>query len=157
MYATMLFVWIIAMTTRALSFALNASRCVKKNIKERRPLVNKTEREILYRMHCLLTAIPLPIAGGGTQSASMAGFVSFGQDMAEMRPKIDAAWGLFNFKEYDECKVLLSAIEAWVAMRSEQQWELQASLFRKEIEHFKKEIELKQEGTTDATINADVR
>jgi len=103
--------------------------------------VNKTEREILYRMHCLFTAIPLPIAGGGTQSASMTGFVAFGQDMAEMRPKLDEVWGYFNFKEYEEAKVLLSAIEAWIEMRKGQNWELQASLFRKEIEHFKKELE----------------
>ena len=68
--------------------------------------MNKTEREILYRMHCLLTAVPLPITGGGTQSASMTGFVSFGQDMAEVRPHLDNVWGLFNFKEYDKVKKL---------------------------------------------------
>ena len=103
--------------------------------------MNKTEREILRRMHCLLTAVPLPITGGGTQSASMMGFVSFGQDMAEMRPHLDNVWGLFNFKEYEEAKALLSAIEAWIEMRKGQNWQLQSSLFRKEISDFKRELE----------------
>lgn len=103
--------------------------------------MKKIEREILYRMHCLLTVIPLPAMRGGTQSASVTGFVSFGQDMEEMRPKLDDAWALFNFCEYEECKILLSAIEAWIEMRKEQNWELQSSLFRKEIAHFKSEIE----------------
>ena len=102
--------------------------------------MNKKQSRILYRMHCLLTAVPLPLTGGGTQSASMTGFVSFGQDMAEMRPHLDQAWGYFNFGDFRETEVLLSAIEAWIDMRKEQNWQLQ-SIFRKEIADFRREIE----------------
>lgn len=103
--------------------------------------MKKIEREILHRMHCLLTAAPLPITGGGTQSASTMGFVSFGQDMAEMRPHLDNAWACFNYGDYEEAKILLSAIESWIEMRRGQNWALPSSLFRKEIVHFKREIE----------------
>jgi hypothetical protein len=99
--------------------------------------VNKKQRDILHRMHCLLTAVPLPLAGGSTQSASTKGYVSFGQDMIEMRPHLDEVWGYFNFQEYEKADILLSAIEAWIEMRKEQSWEFQVSLFKKGIEWFK--------------------
>jgi hypothetical protein len=103
--------------------------------------MKKIEREILHRIRCLNDAIPLPVMGGSTKSAAMTGFASFAQDMAEMRPHIEQVWSHLYFQEYEECNVLLSAIEAWIEMRKGQNWELPSSLFPKGIEHFRSEIE----------------
>lgn len=112
--------------------------------------MKKTEREILHRIRCLNDAIPLPIMGGSTKSAAMTGYVSFAQDMAEMRPHIEQVWSHLHFQEYEEAKVLLSAIEAWIEMRKGQNWELSPSLFKKGIAHFKREIEQRKAQESEA-------
>jgi hypothetical protein len=108
--------------------------------------MNKTERGILRRMHCLLTAVPLPAGlrpGGSSQSASIEGCIGYSHDMVQMQPALDDAWEHFNYKEYEECQRKLAAIEAWVEMRrSEQYWQIVKN--NKTIADFEREIEQKE-------------
>ena len=104
--------------------------------------MNKIERQILYRMHCLLTAVPLPAGirpDYSTQSVSIEGCIGYSHDMAQMQPALDDTWALFNYKEYEECQQKLDAIEAWVQMRKDQRW--QVVFNNKSIRQFERDIE----------------
>lgn len=82
----------------------------------------------LMRLSRILNAIPLPQAGGGTQSATMSGFVSFSRDWRALGRTFGQAliaiardddWQGFTDADAD---TLLIAMEQWVEARSKEQW-----------------------------------
>lgn len=102
--------------------------------------MNNTERDILLRIHTIITKIPAAADGGGSQSATMAGFVGFSEDMRTVLPYVQKAiMGLVtisNLKRYPEIRgefeegfdyhdpaLVLAAIERWIARRIEQKWQ----------------------------------
>lgn len=85
--------------------------------------INAREEKIIIRLTSVLSDIPLPITGGGTQSAGVDGFVSFGFDFAEVKkPLLQAFWHL-RIREYEEAEHITSNIEKFIELRNEQQWE----------------------------------
>jgi hypothetical protein len=92
------------------------------------------KRQDRLRLQCLsnlVSAIPFPQPGGGSQSASVAGFVSYADDMRQamsvhrdvLRALILA--GLPNHHEgedYRDPDVLLDSFEAWIKAREAARW-----------------------------------
>lgn len=94
--------------------------------------MNKKDRERMFRLRDVLSAIPLPHDGSGTQSAKIDGFVGFASDMREIRPCIDKvilgmlSEGVEDLElgwDYHDPDLLLDTLEEWIEMRAGQGWE----------------------------------
>lgn len=92
--------------------------------------MNMTDRKRLNRLNSLMTDVPFPAIG--TQSARVAGFVSYVDDMRQAAPvfrKIIQALiyeGLEGYTEgddYENVDALLNGLEAWVKARGRAGWQ----------------------------------
>jgi hypothetical protein len=84
--------------------------------------INAREENIIIRLTSIIEDIPLPITGGGTQSADVNGFVNFGFDFAEIKqPLLNAFWHL-RVREYEEAEQIATDIEGFIKVRREERW-----------------------------------
>ncbi len=86
--------------------------------------MKKREARIVQRVQLVLSSIPLPQDGGGTQSQSLSGFVSYAADMRHVTPIITAILrqSYMGEDEPGEVERELSELEAWVVRRKARDW-----------------------------------
>lgn len=85
--------------------------------------MNKTENALLIRLYSIFTDIPLPINGANfSKSADISGFVSYGKDMAELKPGLQRALYHIRIGDYTEADTDLELMERYIKLRSAQGW-----------------------------------
>lgn len=92
--------------------------------------MNADDRALLERVEYALRAIPLPVAGSGTQSQGIAGFISYGHDMGVAKPLIEVAMRMIrgrghpSFDEWDQEQLdeALVNLEGFVKRRVSEHW-----------------------------------
>lgn len=91
--------------------------------------MSKREREQLLKLYELMGKIPFPHMGGGTQSATVIGYVGYAKDMREVYGYFQQTiLAIILGKEWDgfthaNADTLLCALERWIDTRATQQWE----------------------------------
>ena len=76
-------------------------------------------------MHTLknyLNEIPLPNSGG-SQSASIKGYISYSKDMREFLPNYTKALNNFLSGEIEEANVYLEECKKWIKQRNIENWQ----------------------------------
>jgi hypothetical protein len=103
--------------------------------------MNNKERDIIFRIHKAIGGIPAAQDGGGSQTATMAGYVSASEDWRVVAPFLQhALMGMIwqdNIRKNPELrseivegidyhcpKRVMDAVEEWIAVRIAQGWKL---------------------------------
>ncbi|MPS93334.1 hypothetical protein [Comamonas sp.] len=90
--------------------------------------MNLSERKMILRVFQALDAVPGAYIGGGTQSVTVAGAISFGADMQTVRSHCSKALiflldGGISQKERDECfDSEMKAVERFIEARRADDW-----------------------------------
>lgn len=92
--------------------------------------MNAEDRVYLERVEYAFREIRLPVAGSGTQSQGIAGFISFGHDMGVAKPLMEVALrcirgrGHSAFDEWDQADLdeAVAKLEAFVERRKREDW-----------------------------------
>jgi hypothetical protein len=92
--------------------------------------VNKSDRNLLYRLQQVLEAVPF--SASGTATSTGVGAIMFEQDMRALRPYIrkvlegmvlEGNASLEEGVDYDNPEKLLTAIEQWIVKRKLEGWQ----------------------------------
>lgn len=101
----------------------------------------------LQRLEGLVTAVPKPIAGGGTQSASSSGFIGYALDMQILQEVVRVVLVASTCREphpqlgddghqrevRDRAIKALFWCERWIELRNREGWEPKRFTFMQEI------------------------
>lgn len=84
--------------------------------------MNRTEDTLMIRLYSVFNDIPLPVNGASLKTDDVSGFLSFGKDMAELKPVIENAMYHIRVGEFDAARRELILAERYVQIRRQQDW-----------------------------------
>src|SRR5882672_8293151 len=94
--------------------------------------MNREDRKRIDRLYDLIAAVPFPASG--SKSTTIAGLSSYAEDMRQFTPAIqNVLFGMMNLdcknkeliedEDYNNPDEMLTAIEKWIDLRKNQQWQ----------------------------------